>query len=213
MLRPYLIGVAGPSGSGKTELARKLASALSAPVVALDSYYRELSHLTVEERARVNFDVPAALDHDLLCGQLALLAAGGEIAVPVYDFSRHTRAPEVQCVRAGRFAIVEGLFALYWEQVRALLGTGVYVHTADELCFARRLERDVRERGRTPESVVAQYEQTVRPMAERYVFPERDVADVVVSGVEPLERTAAQVLEHVYAQIARREPAGGAAAR
>lgn len=199
MRKPYLIGVAGPSGSGKTELSRWLASMLSAPIVSLDCYYRELDHLPLHERAQTNFDQPDALDRDLLRAHLSLLAADNPIEVPVYDFTRHTRAPQVHPVEPAAFVIVEGLFALYWEQVRALLRTKVYVHTEDDLCFARRLERDVRERGRTPQSVMAQYEATVRPMGRLYVLPTRRFADVVVSGNRPLELTSAEVLAHVHA--------------
>lgn len=205
---PYLIGIAGPSGAGKTELARKLAGSLSAPIVSLDCYYRDLAHLPLEERARANFDVPDALDHALLVEQLVLLAQGAEIARPVYDFALHVRAPAVERVPPGKFAIVEGLLTLHWEDVRGLFGTKVYVHAEDEICFTRRLERDVRERGRSCESVEKQYRETVRPMAELYTWPTRRWADVVVRGTDPLEQSAAAVLEHVERQFSRPLAAG-----
>ncbi len=195
--RPYLIGIAGPSGAGKTTLAQRLARELQAPILALDYYYRGLDAMPLAERARVNFDHPAALDRGLLLEQLAALAAGAAIRVPVYDFARHTRTSETVPLRAAGFTIVEGLFALHWEDVRALLGTRVFIEADDAVCFARRLERDTRERGRSAESVREQYVQTVRAMAERYVLPARVFADVVVSGTEPLEDCAAAVLAHV----------------
>lgn len=193
----WLIGIAGPSGAGKTTLAERVARDLGAPILSLDCYYRDLPGLAFEERARLNFDEPAALDSGLLVGHLERLASGADIEVPVYDFSRHLRAPRTTTLRAADFAVVEGLFALYWSEVRALLGTAVFVSAEDGLCFERRLERDIRERGRTPESVAGQYRATVRPMAERHVLPTRAFADVVVSGAALLDLSAAAVLSHV----------------
>ncbi len=191
---PHLIGVAGPSCAGKTELARALGDRLPAPIISLDSYYVDLVHLPFEERPRTNFDVPESLDKDLFVNQLRQLSRGEEIHVPVYDFTRHIRASETKSVRAGEFVIVEGLFALYWEEVRALLGTKVFVFADDDICFGRRLERDVRERGRTPESVREQYDSTVRPMAETYILPTRRFADLVLSGTDPFEQSVRAVL-------------------
>jgi len=182
----YLIGIAGPSGSGKTELARALSLALGGPVISLDSYYRELAHLPLDERAQANFDEPDAIEHDLLLEHLSALAGGRGVETPVYDFTRHLRTGETETVPAADFGVLEGLWALYWEDVRGLLGTKVYVHTSDEVCFERRLARDLRERGRSAESVAAQYAATVRPMAQRYVLPTRQFADVMVSGVQPV---------------------------
>jgi uridine kinase len=200
---PYLIAIAGPSCSGKSELSRSLQQELRAPVLGLDSYYLELAHLPLAERAQMNFDEPAALDQDLLIAQVRSLAEGRAIHRPVYDFSRHTRSGEFERIEPAEFIIVEGLLALHWPQLCALYGTKVYIDAGDEVCYRRRLERDVRERGRTPESVQAQYHATVRPMAERYILPTRARADLVVSGVEPLERGTAAVLARLtrtYAQ-------------
>lgn len=194
---PYLIGIAGPSGAGKTLLASTLAATLQAPIVSLDSYYLDLGHLPFKERARTNFDAPAALDRDLLAAHLAALAAGRDIDVPVYDFTRHARATAVERVRAAGFAIVEGLFALHWADVHELFGTKVYIEAPDDVCFARRLDRDTRERGRSPESVHAQYAETVRPMAALYIRPSREAADVVVSGLDPVAASVESVLAHI----------------
>ncbi len=189
-----MIAVAGPSCSGKSELSKMLRRSLGAPVLGLDSYYRELGHLPLEERARMNFDEPAALDEALLIEQVRALADGRAIDRPVYDFTRHTRSGEFEHIEPARCVIVEGLLSLHWPELRALYGLKVYIDVDDEVCFRRRLERDIRERGRTPESVHAQYQATVRPMAERYILPTRAWADIVVSGVEPLERSTAAVL-------------------
>ena len=175
-------------------MSKALRAELKAPVLGLDSYYRELAHLPLEERARMNFDEPAALDQDLLIAQIRCLGEGRAIEKPVYDFSRHTRSGEVERIEPAGYAIFEGLFALYWAELRETYGTSVFIDVDDAICYQRRLERDVRERARTPESVYVQYNTMVRPMAERYILPTREWADIVVSGVAPLERTAAAVL-------------------
>ena len=189
-----LIGIAGPSGSGKSELARRLASVLAAPIVSLDSYYLDLSHLSLEQRARTNFDEPASLDHALLLAQCLDLSRGVAIDVPHYDFACHTRVPGTQHIAPCPCVIVEGLFTLYWQDLRQLLHTTVYVDLEDEICYTRRLARDVRERGRTPESVKHQYFTTVRPMAEKYIWPTRRHAQVLVRGDALLDESITQIL-------------------
>jgi uridine kinase len=198
----YLIGVAGPSGAGKTYLATHLAAALHASVLPLDRYYRDLSHLPMEQRARTNFDAPEALDHELLIEQVASLRANKAVHLSVYDFSTHTRTSGTELLRPVEVVIVEGLFALHWPALRELLDTKVFVDMNDEVCLTRRQIRDVRERGRTPQSVVEQYATTVAPMALRYVRPAIVHADVVVSGAEQIGDSVSRVLEHYQQQIA-----------
>ena len=197
---PYLIGIAGPSCAGKTELTRHLSRLLSAAVLPLDCYYFDLSHLPLDERARHNFDVPNALDHDLFLFHLKGLRAGRAIERPVYDFSCHARTRKVEIIHPGRYIIVEGLFVLYWEDVRQQLGTKVFVDLDDQACLERRIERDVRERGRTAASVTAQFNQTVRPMAERYIRPTHASADLIVCGDDPIDASVATVMAHIDRQ-------------
>jgi len=192
---PCLIGIAGPSGSGKTAVARRVAAALGAPIVSLDSYYRDMTNLPLEERARTNFDDPASLDEALLAAQVGAIARGETVDVPEYDFSQHTRSGEFTRLTPAAHVIVEGLFALYWEQVRRLCRVKVFIETPEEVCFERRLRRDMAERGRTEESVRAQYEATVRPMGERYVLPTRRFADLVLDGTGSLEESVAAVVK------------------
>jgi len=192
----YLIGIAGPSGAGKSFLARHLKSALEAEVLELDRYYRDLSHLHPAERARVNFDAPEALEHELLIEQVAGLRSGEAVQLPLYDFTTHTRTARTELLQPSEVIIVEGLFTLHWPGLRELLGTKVYVDLHDELCLARRTARDVRERGRTAESVAEQYPATVAPMARRYVHPTVAHADVVVIGTERIEDGVARVVDH-----------------
>lgn len=204
----HIIAIGGPSCAGKTELAKRLARSLSATILPMDAYYRDLAFLPLESRCKFNFDIPDSIDHSLLREHLTALAAGISVQRPVYDFTVHTRSSLSQTVTPGRFLILEGLFALHWEDLRPLLTTKVYVDAPDDVCLARRQVRDVLERGRTAESVHKQYVETVRPMADLYVLPTRRFADIVVSGQVPLEQSTAEVLARVAA--AQAAPASGA---
>jgi uridine kinase len=165
--------------------------------LSIDSYYRDLSPLDPRERAARNFDSPDAIDLELLVSHLESLARGRSVQKPVYDFTTHTRLPRTITLSPGDVLIIEGLFPLYWPEVRALLDTKVFVELPDQLALARRLERDVRERGRTRESVLDQFYGTVRPMAEKYVIPTKSFADVVVSGADPVERSVSAIIAHI----------------
>ena len=196
---PYMIGLAGPSCSGKSTLAHHLAGLLPDPttILPLDAYYQDLARLPVNARHDFNFDHPEALDYDLLLHNLEDLSRGQTVEKPVYLFPAHVRAPQGEQVHPGTYLIIEGLFALYWEEIRALLNAPIYVEAADSLCLQRRLQRDTRERGRTPESVLAQYEQTVRPMCAEYIMPTREFAALVADGEGPLAQTTATILRHI----------------
>jgi uridine kinase len=204
-MRPHIIGIAGPSSSGKTELAKRLVVELpGTSVVSLDSYYRGMEEVPLVARKKVNFDHPDALDWSLLHEHLRELAAGRAFAEPVYSFADYARTVETRRIAPSEFVIVEGLFVLYWPELRAMLDTKVYVETDADVCFDRRLRRDVAERGRSPESVRDQYERTVRPSAEWFVYPTRKFADITVSGEEPLTHSAASVVDAVRGARARR---------
>jgi uridine kinase len=192
---PVIVGVAGCSGSGKTTLAEELARELEGTHFHLDYYYRDLSHLSYEERCRQNFDHPDLLESDLLIEHIGQLAKGNTIYHPQYDFSRHTRIPgAAKRLEVDHLLIIDGIFALHYEGLRALYDFSVYVDTPDEICYQRRLRRDTRERGRTEECVAAHYAETVRPMAEEYVRPSAQFADLVVDGRESLDWSVELVL-------------------
>ena len=194
----YIIAIAGPSCAGKTELSKTLAHELSCPTLLLDSYYRDLSGLTPAQRARVNFDEPGALDEALLIRQVHALSRGESVARPAYDFATHTRIPKAENFAASEFLIVEGLFALYWPELRDVAGTKIFVNAPDDVCLHRRLMRDVVERGRTAESVISQFQLTVQPMANLYVRPTAKYADLRLSGEQSLSTSMDAVLNHVY---------------
>lgn len=191
----FLVGVAGGSGSGKTTLCRALTDrSPDVSVLDLDAYYLDRSHLSPVERAQLNFDEPGAFDTELLAEHLHRLARGEAIAKPVYSFVNHTRVGSEPFV-PGRFVLVEGLFSLWWEDVRRLWDLTVYVDAAADLRLDRRMRRDVASRGRTIESVMAQYTETVRPMHERYVEPTRRHARVVLSNEGAIEAVLTPIIE------------------
>ena len=195
MNSPVIVGIAGCSGSGKTTLAEELARELEGTHFHLDNYYRDLSHLTYEERCRVNFDHPDELESDLLIDHVRSLSEGHAIQVPQYDFATYTRIPgKTRRVEVDHLLIIDGIFALYYEALRALYDVSVYVDAPDDVCYQRRLARDVHQRGRKPESVAAHYAETVRPMAEQYVRPTSQYADLIVDGTASLDWSIEQVM-------------------
>ena len=197
-MRPFFIGIAGPSGSGKTELAVRVAAALGhASVLNLDSYYLPLTHLTKAERDQCDFDSPEMLDWPVINTQLRELSEGRAIERPVYSFETHARKPETERLEPARFIVVEGIFALHDADVRAQMNLCVYVRTPDDICFGRRMSRDVVERGRSEASVRDQYERTVRPGAVRYVCPTERFAGLVVSGTQDIASSVRQVLSAI----------------
>jgi len=192
---PMVVGIAGTSGSGKTTLARELARELDGVHFPLDNYYRDFSHLPIHDRARENFDDPAVIESSLLATHVAALARGEEIQRPIYDFSKYIRIPDkTETIRAGAFVLVEGLFALFYAELLPLYQLRVYVDTPDDVCFDRRVRRDTMERGRTGESVKAQYEATVRPSSIAFVRPSAVNADLTLDGTAALDWKVEQVL-------------------
>jgi uridine kinase len=181
--RPLVIGMAGGSGSGKTTIAEAIVETVGADSVELiqhDAYYRDLSHLSLEERIRTNFDHPDSLETDLLIAHLEQLRSGASIEHPVYDFSTHTRTDRTVQVDPERVVIVEGILVLSEPALRALMDLKIYVDTDADLRLLRRLRRDLIERGRTIESVLDQYMSTVRPMHLQFVEVSKRYADIIV---------------------------------
>jgi uridine kinase len=196
-----VVGIAGTSGSGKSTLAVELSRELGGIHFPLDNYYRDLSHLSLEERIRQNFDDPAMIESSLLAEHVAALARGETIQRPRYDFLLHTRiVNQTDPIRAGAFLFVEGLYALYYPELLPLYDLGVYVDTAEDVCFERRLQRDVNERGRSPESVHRQFETTVRAASMQYVHPSSVHADIIIDGSEALDWKVEQVLAALRAR-------------
>lgn len=178
--------VAGASGSGKTLFAKNVVESFAESFpgqVALlheDAYYKDQSHLEFATRESQNYDHPKAFDHDLLMDHLGQLKSGNAVDMPVYDYSRHTRASNTQRVDAAKVFLVEGIMLLQNPALREYFDYKIFIDTPLDICFGRRLQRDIQERGRSVDSVMTQYHQTVRPMFFAHVEPSRNWADIIV---------------------------------
>jgi uridine kinase len=182
-MQPIIIGVAGGTGSGKTTVARHILRRVGEERIAYiphDAYYRDLAHLQPNLRTRVNFDHPDSLETDLLVEHLQQWRAGLAIEMPVYDFTNHRRTNETKRTEPQRVALVEGILVFAEPKLRELFDVKLYVDADADIRFIRRLRRDIAERGRTMESVVDQYMNTVRPMHLEFVEPSKRYADVVI---------------------------------
>jgi uridine kinase len=178
-----VIGVAGGSGSGKTTVVRRIVESLGNDQVTVlehDRYYRDRSDLRLEERAAMNYDHPDSLETDLMVRHLQALRSGSAVEVPVYDFARYARVAATDLAQPRRAIIVEGILIFTDAPLRSLLDVKVFVDADDDIRFIRRLRRDVAERGRTMDSVVEQYLNTVKPMHLDFVEPSKRYADIIV---------------------------------
>ena len=178
-----LIGIAGGTGSGKTSIAKAIASDFGKSEVALieqDSYYKDLSNLTIEERASVNFDHPDAIDFTLMRDHLQKLMKGNVVDIPIYDYTTHTREKKSREVEKHHIIILEGILALFDQKIRNMMDIKIYVETADDIRVIRRIKRDINKRNRTFSSVIEQYYKTVRPMHIQFVEPTKIYADIIV---------------------------------
>ena len=183
MNKPILIGITGGTGSGKSTIADALYSNFSKECIAMiqqDMYYKDQSHLSMEERVKTNYDHPMAFDNDLLVEHLQKLIKGEAIEKPRYDFTIHNRAKDTTTVEPREIIIVEGILILEDERIRDLLDIKVYVDTDADIRILRRLVRDIDERGRTVESVIDQYLKMVRPMHMEFTEPTKRYADIII---------------------------------
>ena len=177
-----VIGIAGGTGSGKTTLMKNLITEFSDVVTVLshDNYYKHHDDMTYEERCQLNYDEPAALETDLMARHLDVLRQGGAIDCPVYDFTVHNRSNDTIRITPEKVIIVEGILIFENKELRDLMDIKVFVDTDADVRLCRRILRDVEERGRTLESVVTQYQTTVKPMHEMYVEPSKKFADIII---------------------------------
>jgi len=183
MKKTIIIGISGASASGKSLLANTILSELSSEqviVIPEDSYYKDHPELSAEERAKINFDHPDAFDHDLLCNHLELLQQGKNVEVPRYDFAQHRRSTETHKIGQHTIVILEGILLFAEKKLRELMDIRIFMDTALDTCLIRRLRRDVIQRHRTFESVLLQYETTVRPMYLQFIEPSKRYADIIV---------------------------------
>ena len=182
-LDPLVIGIAGGSGSGKTTVAQEILQRVGPSQIAFlqhDSYYKDLSGLPPTQRVEVNFDHPNSLETELFIRHIESLRDGKPAEVPIYDFATHSRTAQTFTVQPRRVVLVEGILIFAEAELRKLFDVKIFVDTDSDLRFIRRLHRDITERGRTTESVIKQYQSTVRPMHLEFVEPSKRYADVII---------------------------------
>jgi len=178
-----IIGICGGTGSGKTTIARAIVEAVGVENVVLveqDSYYRDLADMPLDERRQANFDHPDSIEADMLVDHIRRLKAGESAEMPLYDFKTHTRTQNIEIIEPRPVVIVEGILIFAETRVLEMLDVRVFVDTPDDIRFIRRLQRDITERGRTVDSVIAQYYHTVRPMHHEFVEPSKRHADIII---------------------------------
>ncbi len=207
--RPLVLGVAGGSGSGKSTVVREVARALGEDRVAVirhDWYYRDLAHLPYAERCAVNFDHPDALETDLLVRQVDALLRGDTVEAPSYDYATHTRARRVVRIEPKPVVILDGILVLAEPDLRERMDLKVFVDTDADIRLLRRLRRDTVERGRTAESVLDQYERTVRPMHLEFVEPSRRYADLIIPEGGYNREAVALLVTRLRTMLAEEDP-------
>ena len=181
--QPIIIGISGPSASGKSLLANTIVNELGSEqvvVISEDAYYKDNSHLPLSEREKINYDHPDAFDHALLCDHLKQLQQGKTVNIPVYSHSKHIRLPQTRQVGRHTIIILEGILLFSDQALRQVMDIRIFMSTPLDVCLIRRLKRDVVERHRSFESVVHQYETTVRPMYLQFIEPSSRNADIII---------------------------------
>lgn len=193
-MRPFIIGIAGGSGGGKTTLVNKIVEKLGSTeieCISHDSYYRDLHHLSIEERALTNFDHPSSLDTDLLISHIQRLKDGHRADVPIYDFTTHSRTVRTTTAYPKRIIIIDGILIFSINELLELMDLKVFVDCEDDIRLLRRIRRDTSERARSVESVISQYESCVKPMYDLFVEPSRSRADVIIPTTDDGLKNAA----------------------
>ena len=211
-MEPFVVGISGASCSGKTLIAKNLADKLEDrehTIIQMDSYYRDLGNMKFEARSRANFDIPDAIDFNLLINDVKGLLEGREVLIPEYNFKTHTR----ESLSEGRLRsisvkntrrsviIIEGLHVFLKEPLRELIDICVFIDTCMNICLSRRIERDTKERGRTRTEICRQFSDTVVPMYEKYVLPARKYADIIVDGEKAVEESAREIMSEFKNRI------------
>ncbi|MCX2839690.1 uridine kinase [Salinimicrobium sp. MT39] len=178
-----IIGIAGGTGSGKTTVVNQIIEELKneeVDVISQDSYYQDTSHLSYEQRTKINFDHPKSIDFDLLVSHLKDLKAGKNIQQPVYSFKQHNRTGETITIEPRKVIIVEGILILTHPDIREMFDIKIYVHADSDERLIRRLKRDIAERGRDLEEVLSRYQTTLKPMHQQFIEPTKEFADIII---------------------------------
>jgi uridine kinase len=206
----FIVGLAGPSGSGKSTVAKRVASRLNGHVISMEIYSIEMNHLPLEERAKLDYDAPHAIDVELLDRHIRDYASGKPIEAPIYDFEKHLRVSDRrEHIPARSLLIVEGILALHFSQLRPLFDLSIYLEASDEVCFHRRKVRDITERQRSLDFILWQYKATVLPAQRQYVLPSKGYADLILKSdakLPAVEKTLYDAIVDSHVLAAAQQP-------
>lgn len=200
----FIVGLAGPSGSGKSTVAKRVASRLKGHVISMEIYSIEMNHLPLEERSKLDYDAPHAIDIELLERHIRDYAAGKAINAPIYDFAQHLRVSDrSEHFPAKSLLIVEGILALHFAQLRPHFDLSIYLDAPDEVCFHRRKVRDITERQRSLDFILWQYQTFVLPAARKYLLPSKGYADLVLDSTADLPTVEKRLYDAILDKRAR----------
>jgi len=207
-VRTFIVGLGGPSGSGKSTVAKRVAARLDGNVISMEVYSAAMSSAPFAEREKINYDLPGALDLTLLVNNVRDYAAGKAVDAPIYDFAQHLRVENQHThIPAKPLLIVEGILALYFEQLRPYFNLSIYLDAPDEICFHRRRVRDITERQRHTEFIQWQWENIVLPAARQYALPSKRYADLVLDSTADVSAMEKSVFDAIQAAMAKHTPA------
>ena len=202
-MKNYLIGISGGSGAGKTTIVKSLVNYYEnkTAVVELDSYYKDFSNLTFDDRKKINFDHPKSFDYKLLKAHINLLLQNEKIKSPIYDYKKHKRKKLSKTIYPKKLVFVEGTLIFYFEEIVNFMSLKIFIHAKEKVRFTRRLNRDVIYRARTKESIHEQYHKTVKPMYDKYVRPLKSEADLIISGESKLINNRNKIIREIDSMI------------
>lgn len=210
--KAIIIGISGASASGKSLLANTIVNELGSDqvvVISEDAYYKDHSDLPFEERAKVNYDHPNSLDHELLFQHLQALQRGESVDIPLYNHAQHVREKETKRIGQHTIIVLEGILLFVEQPLREIMDIRIYMETALDICLIRRLKRDIKERARTIDSILKQYEETVRPMYLQFIDPSKRYADIIVPrgggnriAIDMIKAKMRELLDYAHASVA-----------
>jgi len=198
-MKNYLIGISGGSGAGKTTIIKSLVNHYKnkATVLGLDSYYRDFSNLTFDDREKINFDHPRSFNFNMLKNHINLLIKNEKIKSPIYDYKKHKRKKLSKIIYPNKLIFVEGTLIFYFKEITKLMSLKIFIQADEEVRFKRRLNRDIKHRARTKDSIHKQYHKTVKPMFDKYVKPLKSEADLIISGESNLCNNKNRIIDKI----------------
>ena len=198
-MKNYLIGINGGSGAGKTTIVKSLVNHYKdkATVLELDSYYKNFSNLTFDDREKINFDHPDSFNFSMLKNHINLLIKNEKIKSPIYDYKKHKRKKYSKTIYPNKLIFIEGTLIFYFKEITKLMSLKIFIDTNEEIRFKRRLNRDIKHRDRTKDSINRQYHKTVKPMFDKYVKPLKSKADLIISGESNLIDNKNRIIDEI----------------